>query len=45
VIVDIDATLVSAHSDKEGAQPTFKKGFGFAPMWGCQMRCVNGSLP
>lgn len=32
VIVDIDATLVSAHSDKEGAQPTFKKGFGFAPM-------------
>lgn len=32
VIVDIDATLVTAHSDKEGAQPTFKKGFGFAPM-------------
>ncbi len=32
VIVDIDATLVSAHSEKEGAQPTFKRGFGFAPM-------------
>jgi hypothetical protein len=32
VIVDIDATLVSAHSDKEGAEPTFKRGFGFAPM-------------
>jgi hypothetical protein len=32
VIVDIDATLVTAHSDKEGAEPTFKKGFGFAPM-------------
>jgi len=32
VIVDIDATLVTAHSDKEGAEPTFKKGYGFAPM-------------
>ncbi len=32
VIIDIDATLVSAHSDKEGAEPTFKRGFGFAPM-------------
>jgi len=32
VIVDIDATLVTAHSDKEGAQPTFKRGYGFAPM-------------
>lgn len=27
-----DATLVSAHSDKECAGPTFKKGFGFYPM-------------
>lgn len=32
VILDIDATLVTAHSDKEGAEPTFKRGFGFAPM-------------
>jgi hypothetical protein len=32
VIVDIDATLVTAHSDKENAEPTFKRGFGFAPM-------------
>jgi hypothetical protein len=32
VIVDIDATLVTAHSDKEHAEPTFKRGFGFAPM-------------
>jgi len=32
VIVDIDATLVTAHSEKEGAEPTFKRGFGFAPM-------------
>jgi hypothetical protein len=32
VIIDIDATLVTAHSEKEGAEPTYKKGFGFAPM-------------
>lgn len=32
VIVDIDATLVTAHSDKEHAEPTFKRGYGFAPM-------------
>ncbi len=32
VIVDIDATLVTAHSDKEGAAPTHKKSYGFAPM-------------
>lgn len=32
VTVDIDATLVTSHSDKEGAGPTFKRGFGFAPM-------------
>lgn len=32
VVIDIDATLVTAHSDKEGAEPTFKRGFGFAPM-------------
>jgi Transposase DDE domain group 1 len=32
VIVDLDATLVGAHSDKQGAEPTWKKTFGFAPM-------------
>jgi hypothetical protein len=32
VVVDIDATLVTAHSDKEFAEPTHKRGFGFAPM-------------
>lgn len=32
VIVDIDATLVGAHSEKEGAEPTYKRGFGFHPM-------------
>ena len=32
VIVDIDATLVTAHSEKENAEPTHKRGFGFAPL-------------
>jgi hypothetical protein len=32
VIVDLDVTLVGAHSEKEGAEPTYKRGFGFAPM-------------
>jgi DDE family transposase len=32
VIIDIDATLVTAHSDKELATPTPKRGFGFSPM-------------
>jgi hypothetical protein len=31
--VDVDATLVTAHSEKEGAAPTFKKGFGHHPLW------------
>ena len=33
LIVDIDATLVEAHSDKQGAAPTFKRGYGFHPLW------------
>lgn len=32
VIVDIDATLIDAHSDKEGASGTRKRGYGFHPM-------------
>jgi hypothetical protein len=32
VVVDLDATLVTAHSEKEGASPTFKRGFGFHPL-------------
>jgi len=32
VPLDIDATLVSAHSDKEDAQPTYKRGFGHHPV-------------
>jgi hypothetical protein len=32
VVIDIDATLVEAHSEKQGATPTFKRGFGFSPI-------------
>jgi hypothetical protein len=28
LIIDLDATLVTAHSEKEHAAPTFKRGFG-----------------
>ncbi len=30
--IDLDATLISSHSEKEGAAGNFKGGFGFAPM-------------
>ena len=33
LIIDVDATLVTAHSDKQGAAPTFKRGFGHHPLW------------
>jgi hypothetical protein len=33
LVIDVDATLVTAHSDKEGAAPTFKRGFGHHPLW------------
>jgi hypothetical protein len=32
VVVDVDGVLVTAHSDKEQAAPTFKKGFGHHPL-------------
>jgi hypothetical protein len=34
VVIDMDATLVTAYSDKEGAAPTWKKGHGFHPLGG-----------
>ena len=33
VVIDVDATLVTAHSEKEAAAPTFKRGFGHHPLW------------
>ena len=32
LILDLDATLVTAHSEKEGAAGTYKHGFGFHPL-------------
>jgi Transposase DDE domain group 1 len=32
VVLDLDATLVNAHSDKESAGPNFKHGYGFHPI-------------
>jgi len=31
-VIDIDATLIGSHSEKEGAAPTYKRGFGFHPL-------------
>ncbi|MGS0685631.1 IS1380 family transposase [Nakamurella sp. GG22] len=32
IVIDVDATLLTAHSEKESAAPTFKRGFGFHPI-------------
>ena len=32
VVVDLDASLLTAHSEKESAAPTYKRGFGFHPL-------------
>jgi hypothetical protein len=32
VVLDVDATLVAAHSEKDQARATFKGGFGFHPI-------------
>ncbi len=32
LILDIDATLVTSHSDKQDAAPTYRRGFGFHPL-------------
>ena len=32
LVIDVDGVLVTAHSDKEQAAPTFKKGFGHHPL-------------
>ena len=32
LIIDLDATLVTSHSDKQHAAPTFKRGFGHHPL-------------
>jgi Transposase DDE domain group 1 len=44
VTVDLDATIVIAHSDKEQAAPTWKKTFGFHPLtaWADHGAAGNG---
>lgn len=32
LVLDIDATLVTCHSEKEQAAPTYKRGFGYHPL-------------
>lgn len=32
LVIDLDATIVLAHSEKEGATPTWKRTFGFHPL-------------
>jgi DDE family transposase len=32
LVIDLDATLITARSGKEGAAPTFKSGYGFHPL-------------
>jgi hypothetical protein len=43
VTIDMDATLVTAHSEKELASPTFKRGFGFHPLFAFVDHGENGS--
>ena len=31
-VIDFDGTLIGSHSEKEGAAPTYKRGFGFHPL-------------
>lgn len=33
-VIDTDGTLITAHSDKDGAAPTWKMGYGFPPAGG-----------
>lgn len=43
VVVDLDATIVLAHSEKEGATPTFKQTFGFHPLLAFVDHGVDGT--
>jgi hypothetical protein len=43
LILDFDATLVGAHSEKDGAGPTYKGGYGFHPL-ACFCDATNEAL-
>ena len=40
-VIDIDATLITAHSDKDGTGGTYKGGFGFQPLL-AYLDCPDG---
>jgi len=41
LVIDIDATLITAHSEKDGAGGTYKGGFGFYPLL-AYLDCPDG---
>jgi len=41
LVIDIDATLITAHSEKDGTGGTYKGGFGFHPLLG-YLDCPDG---
>src|SRR5580700_4889513 len=43
LILDFDATLVDAHSEKTGAGPNYKGGYGFSPL-ACFLDATNEAL-
>src|SRR5215218_1465711 len=43
ITLDLDATLLDAHSDKQQASRTWKKGFGFHPLLGYVDHGVGGA--
>lgn len=43
IVLDIDSTLITAHSDKQRAAPTYKRGFGFHPIL-CFLDQTNEAL-
>lgn len=43
IVLDLDATLVTSHSEKEEARATYKKGFGFHPLL-CFVDATNDAL-
>ena len=43
VVIDLDATLLDAHSEKEQASRTWKKGYGFHPLLGFVDHGVGGA--
>lgn len=43
IVLDIDSTLIAAHSEKEQAAPTYKRGFGFHPLL-CFLDGTNEAL-